>query len=204
MPAIPTVRRVAVEEATAWVVRPSRGCDHDAHQHRHPFSGDPVHCPLHARSAGTTQIVAAGVHVPPPRGATDSPEPRLVVDAEWRLEHRPEAVGRARRLARALLAGWKTPQDEAEAAVLVVSELVTNAVEHAEPPLVLHLHRQHADRRVWIGVTDGGPAAQDGAWSSSCAPDERGRGLHLVQALAQAHGMRRHAGGITYWVRMAA
>ncbi|MFJ9753063.1 ATP-binding protein [Streptomyces chartreusis] len=177
---------------------------HTSTDNRSPGTPSIACPPQQARSASIGQMVAAEVHIPAPRWGADSPDPRLVVDAEWRLEHRPEAVGRARRLARAVLAGWRTPEDEAEAAVLVVSELVTNAVEHAEPPLVLHLHRQHADRRVWIGVTDGGPAAQDGAWSSSCAPDERGRGLHLVQALAQAHGMRRHTGGITYWVRMAA
>ncbi|MFJ9753055.1 ATP-binding protein [Streptomyces chartreusis] len=160
-----------------------------------------------ARQLGT----AAAAHAPQASarlagaGAVPSLVPhRPADDAEWRLEHRPEAAGQARRLARALLAGWNTPEDEAEAAVLVISELVTNAIEHADPPLVLHLHRRRADQRVWIGVTDGGPAAEDGAWSASCTQDEHGRGLYLVKALTQDHGMHRHTNGTTYWARMAA
>jgi anti-sigma regulatory factor (Ser/Thr protein kinase) len=165
----------------------------------------PARVPQHVRVAGTGQMVATPVRIPAQRGpADDDSESRPTDDAEWRLEHRPEAVGSARQLARTALAGWGASGDEMDAAVLVVSELVTNAVEHAEPPLVLHLHRQHADHRVWVGVTDGGPAAQAGAWSSSCAPDEHGRGLNLVEALAQAHGMRRHEGGTTHWARIPA
>lgn len=164
------------------------------------------------RPADSSQALTGPVRVTEPRQLANnagrqpagSASSRPVADAEWRLNHRPDAVGRARQLARAVLVGWNTPEDETEAAVLVVSELVTNAVEHAEPPLVLHLHRQQADHRVWIGVSDGGAAAQDGAWTSSCAPDEHGRGLHLVEALAQAHGMCRRTRGTTHWARMAA
>ncbi|MFG2794498.1 ATP-binding protein [Streptomyces sp. NPDC048419] len=163
------------------------------------------HAPQYVRAALTGHTRATPVHIPTPRRPTEGDaQPRPVSGAEWRLEHRPEAVGQARWLARAVLAGWGTSDDAAEAAVLVVSELVTNAVEHAEPPLVLHLHRQHTDHRVWVGVSDGGPAAQDGVWSSSCTPDEHGRGLHLVEALTQTHGICHHSSGITHWARMAA
>lgn len=142
------------------------------------------------------------VRIPAPRTPANGDTQILGDDIEWQMAHRPETVARARELARATLARWNTPDDETEAAVLVVSELVTNAVEHAQPPLMLHLHREHADHRVWIGVTDGGPATQHGAWSSSCAPDEQGRGLQLVTALAQTYGQRNHTTGTTYWARM--
>ncbi|MCX5233236.1 ATP-binding protein [Streptomyces sp. NBC_00233] len=93
---------------------------------------------------------------------------------------------------------------DGDAVLLVVSELVTNAVEHAAPPLALHLHRERAGSRVWVGVTDGGPAVQEGAWTASCADDEHGRGLTIVDTLAESHGTRTHSSGTTHWARIAA
>ncbi len=87
--------------------------------------------------------------------------------------------------------------------LLVVSELVTNAVEHAQGPLHLHLHRTEADGHVWIGVSDGGPAPRDGEWTRSCTTDEHGRGLAVVAALAEHHGTRTWTGGhTTHWARI--
>jgi anti-sigma regulatory factor (Ser/Thr protein kinase) len=136
------------------------------------------------------------VRIPAPRAPLD--------DGSWPLEHRPEAAGEARHLAQELLEHWHVADDTADGVLLVVSELVTNAVEHARAPIVLHLHREHADHRIWIGVSDGGPADRDGAWTRSCADDEHGRGLGLVDALAEAHGTRTHTGGATHWARLAA
>ncbi|GAA2595037.1 ATP-binding protein [Streptomyces tubercidicus] len=84
----------------------------------------------------------------------------------------------------------------------MVSELVTNAVEHARPPLALHLCRENSGLRVWVGITDGGPSARGGAWTSSCAHDEHGRGLAIIEALAAAHGADRHGGGTMHWARL--
>lgn len=136
----------------------------------------------------------------PVRSALPQPED----DGSWSLEHQPEAAGSARRIAREVLDHWDVPEDTEEAALLVVSELVTNAIEHAKAPVVLHLHRERTDRRVWVGVSDGGPASEEGSWTSSCSDDEHGRGLTLVKALAQSHGSRRHDSGTTYWARMSA
>ncbi|WP_268981043.1 ATP-binding protein [Streptomyces coffeae] len=118
------------------------------------------------------------------------------------MAHGPEAVAHARRIARSMLSTWQIGDDAAHSVLLVVSELVTNAVEHARPPLTLHLSRENTARRVWVGITDGGPATREGAWASSCAHDEHGRGLAIVEALATTHGARRHTGGTTYWARL--
>ncbi|MFD8079661.1 ATP-binding protein [Streptomyces sp. NPDC059718] len=126
-------------------------------------------------------------------------------DGSWVLEHRPEAAGAARRVIRAVLDGWQVGADAAESVVLVVSELVTNAVEHAEPPVILHLHREPAGRQVWVGVTDGGPAATDGGWTTSCTGAEHGRGLDIVDTLTTGHGTRTYPGGrATHWARLPA
>ncbi|MFI8829349.1 ATP-binding protein [Streptomyces sp. NPDC053431] len=129
----------------------------------------------------------------------------LLEDRSWPLEHRPEAAADARHHARDLLEDWRVPDEAVDEVLLVVSELVTNAVEHARAPIALHLHREHAGRRIWVGVTDGGPALRDGSWTRSCAPDEHGRGLALVEALCEACGTRTHAAGhTTHWARLTA
>ncbi|RXS83695.1 ATP-binding protein [Streptomyces sp. TM32] len=124
-----------------------------------------------------------------------------------RLAHRPEAVGHARRIARPLLHSWRVGEEASASVLLVLSELVTNAVVHARPPLALHLHlhREHADLRVWIAVTDGGPATRTGCCAASRAQDEHGRGLFLIDTLATSHGTCMHGGGsITHWARLRA
>ncbi|MFD9624021.1 ATP-binding protein [Streptomyces virginiae] len=127
-------------------------------------------------------------------------------DESWPLEHTPQAASAARQITRQVLGAWETSEEAEQAALLVVSELVTNAVEHAQAPVVLHLHRQHAYGQLWVGVTDGGPAEaeEEGAWTTSCTPDEHGRGLTLVEALSEIHGTHTTRVGSTRWARLHA
>ncbi|MCZ1005945.1 ATP-binding protein [Streptomyces lydicus] len=162
----------------------------------------------------TSQQLSYAMRMPVHTAAGDSPcgsgrdvaligcDPRFVAHASRPLAHRPEAVGFARRIARSVLHAWRIDDDAAHSVLLVVSELVTNAVEHAQPPLALHLCRENRGRRVWVGITDGGPSARGGSWTSTCAHDEHGRGLAIVEALAAAHGADRHVGGTTHWARL--
>ncbi|WP_441247747.1 ATP-binding protein [Kitasatospora sp. McL0602] len=121
----------------------------------------------------------------------------------WRLPHRPESAGVARRVTHAALGAWGVGGDTVEQAVLVVSELVTNAVEHALPPVALHLSRPLPGGTLHIEVDDGGPAPQEGAWASSCAPEERGRGNTIVAMVAATHGHRPLPGGAAHWADLA-
>ncbi|MEU8586059.1 ATP-binding protein [Streptomyces sp. NPDC048664] len=116
-----------------------------------------------------------------------------------RLAHRAEAAAHARRLVRSALGDWHIAGDDADSVLLVASELVTNALEHARPPLVLRLSRECAGLRVRVGVTDGGPATRRESWASSRAPGEHGRGLAIVEALAAARGTAGHPHGTTRW-----
>ncbi|QWA25778.1 SpoIIE family protein phosphatase [Streptomyces osmaniensis] len=83
----------------------------------------------------------------------------------------------------------------ADDARLLVSEILTNAVQHAEGPLVLHLRRTTTE--LAIEISDLSPhlpqprlAAQD---------DESGRGLILVDAVADSWGVRPDERGKTTW-----
>ncbi|NUL03036.1 ATP-binding protein [Streptomyces lunaelactis] len=118
-------------------------------------------------------------------------------DTRWLLPHHAEAAGRARRITSAFLTNWH--DGETESVLLVVSELVANAVLYARPPLLLHLMRDRIGSWVWVGVTDGGPTGES-AGSAPREDDEHGRGLVIVDALAPAHGTRNHASGrVTHW-----
>lgn len=87
----------------------------------------------------------------------------------------------------------------AEILGLVVSELVANAVAHAETPTRLRL--AHDDRGLMLEVADTTvpppqPCCCDGE-------DEHGRGLALVDALADDWGWRPDAsGGKITWARL--
>lgn len=81
---------------------------------------------------------------------------------------------------------------------LVVSELVTNAVRHAEPPVRLEL--QATADCVTVAVADGSSAAPV---TRDSGPDaEGGRGMSLVEMLSAETGVRPHAPGKTVWATL--
>ncbi|WP_175410229.1 ATP-binding protein [Streptomyces sp. TRM64462] len=117
----------------------------------------------------------------------------------WLLPHGPKSAGIARRVARAALHGWGVASDAAvEPVLLVVSELVTNAVEHALPPVALRLEEADAGT-VHLEVQDGGPSRTKGTWIAGCDEDEHGRGILIVDRIATAHGSRSGGHGTTVW-----
>ncbi|MFG3335449.1 ATP-binding protein [Streptomyces tendae] len=126
------------------------------------------------------------------------------------LEVRPDPseVGRARRWARSRLAGSGIRADEplAETLVLLVSELVTNAVVHTGRSAVLRLVLPDAvteeteEATVRLEVDD----ASDRAPVPRCAGGEAtgGRGLALVDGLADRWGWSREGTGKRIWCEL--
>ncbi|MGW5442077.1 ATP-binding protein [Streptomyces asiaticus] len=122
------------------------------------------------------------------------------------VPHICEAVATVRRRAHALLSEWELPADRLDEALMVISELVTNAILHALPPAVLRLSWTECEggAGLRIEVTDGGPIPADQRADEDIEPDEHGRGLGIVTALSSRHGSRTCHEGITWWADLPA
>lgn len=108
----------------------------------------------------------------------------------WNIPPRPEAVADARRATRKALADWGCAH-AIDDLMVVVSELVTNAIRHGEPPITLTLCLAHD--QVHGMVIDHGPTLPRLAFTSDLA--ESGRGLPLVADLTCTLAWRRIPSG---------
>jgi len=121
-----------------------------------------------------------------------------------RLAALPSAVPWARRVLRHMLAEWQL-ESMADTAVLLVSELVTNAVQasagrsaHGELPMIgLAIRMTAASLAVW-DPSPLRPVRQD----ADIARD-RGRGLLLIDALADSRGHHASDGSKVVWCAVA-
>lgn len=112
----------------------------------------------------------------------------------------PREVGRARRILARALSTWGIDGEPAEVAVLLTSELVTNAIRHGSGPV--RVRAGVDDRRLRVEVDDdaGGTLSPRRA-----APtDVDGRGLHLVETLSDRWGYRTADGGKRVWFELPA
>ncbi|MFC4498139.1 MULTISPECIES: ATP-binding protein [Streptomyces] len=110
------------------------------------------------------------------------------------------AVPEARRALRELLEGWGRP-GRSETAELLTSELVTNALVHTDDDAVLTATVSPDGLRVEVRDSEPGrprpgtPAADEAT---------NGRGLVLVESLADAWGVRTQDAGKVVWFELAA
>ena len=105
----------------------------------------------------------------------------------WTLPGEPASVPAARHHLEAQLRGSGVPQDVQETAVLLLSEVVTNAVLHARTPLALEIERVAGAVRVT--VSDGSPRQPPRRRHGLHAGT--GRGLGLLATLATDWGSER-------------
>ncbi|MFF3464157.1 ATP-binding protein [Streptomyces sp. NPDC001984] len=106
--------------------------------------------------------------------------------------HRASA-GSARHFAEALLRQWHLTEDERCTAVLVVGELAANAAEHGRPHMALCFSLD--TDFLHVGVRDHGKRSAPRRPCPDGDPDEHGRGLGIVDALAARMEIRRDAAG---------
>ncbi|MFJ5996738.1 SpoIIE family protein phosphatase [Streptomyces sp. NPDC092370] len=113
--------------------------------------------------------------------------------ATWAVPAEPSAVAHTRKGVVAQLERWGL-SDAVFVTELVVSELVTNAIRHAESPIQLRLIH---DTSLICEVSDGGSTAPH--LRRARTYDEGGRGLLLVAQLTERWGTRQGATGKTIW-----
>jgi anti-sigma regulatory factor (Ser/Thr protein kinase) len=119
------------------------------------------------------------------------------------VDLRPVArsIPTARHLVGALLSGWDAAHDPADVALLV-TELVANVVDHVGGEASLRLELELSDGWLRIAVADGSAVRPVVRELDSGSP--RGRGLRMVQAIADRWGAEEHRGGKRVWVELSA
>ncbi|MHC0433007.1 ATP-binding protein [Streptomyces sp. O3] len=154
----------------------------------------------------------------PWRGAKEVSGVALVVAQEvpasssMAVLHGPAGVGQARHRMRDELRVTGVSDSVIDDAVLILSELLSNACRHGRPLSngsaadggdVRAAWRVDAAGRLTVEVTDGGgPTRPVPATPSVTA--RGGRGLHIITALAEEWGVRDDAPGeVTVWVVIA-
>ncbi|MFE3826511.1 ATP-binding protein [Streptomyces sp. NPDC059092] len=125
----------------------------------------------------------------------------------FRLPAHAESVGRARQLIQARLALWDLDEETRDTAVLVVSELVTNAIVHAAGSRVICEIRED-EGRLRIAVEDQGygpTGPQLHRTAEGEAEGEGGRGLFLVDSMCSgwgAHDTSGYGPGRVVWAEL--
>jgi anti-sigma regulatory factor (Ser/Thr protein kinase) len=115
------------------------------------------------------------------------------------LAARATSAAEARHRALAWLLCKSVGQQDAETAVLIVSELVTNAVLHSGSA-VIGCALRLGNGLLRIEVTDQGSGSPEPTVCKPAADDVSGRGLLLVSTLADGWGVTPAArGGRTVW-----
>jgi anti-sigma regulatory factor (Ser/Thr protein kinase) len=109
------------------------------------------------------------------------------------------SVPLARHVTLDVLRAWASPHDLDDAALLV-SELVSNVVDHARTEVVLTLELALAGDWLRISVADGSAVSPVVRELRQERP--RGRGLRLVEAIADRWGAEDHRGGKRIWFEL--
>ncbi|MEU2780789.1 MULTISPECIES: ATP-binding protein [Streptomyces] len=150
----------------------------------------------------------------PWRGAKEVSGVALVVAQEvptsssMAVPHGPAGVGKARHRMRAQLRSGGVPESVIDDAVLILSELLSNACKHGRPlgdalagdGDVRAAWRVDGGGRLTVEVTDGGGPTRPAPATPSVTA-HGGRGLNIISALSDDWGVRDDVRGeVTVWV----
>ncbi|MGW3133123.1 SpoIIE family protein phosphatase [Streptomyces sp. NPDC001123] len=118
--------------------------------------------------------------------------------ATWRLPAHDDTAAHARALASPLLRRWHIGAQARDGALLVISELVTNAVRFGTGPVTVRLVRAGSRLTCEVGDTGNGrPRLRHGD-----VLDDNGRGLHVVHKLTTRWGVRWTETGKAVWAEL--
>ena len=146
-------------------------------------------CEMHAEI-----LTPASYHTP---GLTGH-DPRLQ-QTSWAFLPVPKAIPALRRFVSGTLRSWDEDDLVADA-VLVTSEMATNAINHADSPF--HASLVRAAGIVRISIEDAGPGT---ATQRTADPDDlSGRGLLIIETLAASWGHGDLPDGKVVWAEFPA
>ena len=144
--------------------------------------------------------MALGDGVPAP-GQSVAPE--ASVPTAVRVPHERSGVRLARHAFADRLAAAGVAAEAREDAMLVLSELVSNAVKHAAPlPCGEIIMRWSVQADVLhIEITDGGASTRPHV-STAALSSLGGRGLDIVRRVSNQWGVTEAAGSVTVWAEV--
>ncbi|MCX4973575.1 MULTISPECIES: ATP-binding protein [unclassified Streptomyces] len=124
-----------------------------------------------------------------------------VLQVQLEIRPDPAEVGRARRWARSRLAGSGIGVDEplAETLILLVSELVTNAVVHTGCPAVVRLSMPGGAEATTVRLEVADSSTRPPIPRHAEGDETNGRGLELVDGLADRWGWSPEGAGKRIW-----
>jgi anti-sigma regulatory factor (Ser/Thr protein kinase) len=114
----------------------------------------------------------------------------------------PQAPGHARAAVSAWL-GQEHGSKLVEIALLLVSELVTNGLQHGRSGAPLQLSGRRSESRCRLELRNSGIQGNVAAVSPRDGGAEGGFGLTFVARLSDAWGVQRDAHGTTVWFELA-
>ncbi|WP_344248392.1 SpoIIE family protein phosphatase [Isoptericola hypogeus] len=133
-------------------------------------------------------VLAVRVRVPAPSGP---PSPAGPARAERRVASDDLSdLGPSRRWVDDVLESCEVDDEQRRTAMLLTSEILTNALEHGEGPITATVEVD--GRRLRVGVRDGSTAEPE--LQSPTPHDLSGRGVLFLDRLASRWGVRRHDG----------
>jgi anti-sigma regulatory factor (Ser/Thr protein kinase) len=122
------------------------------------------------------------------------------LSASFELPPVPSSIPTARHLAGELLRSWEVRADLDDAALLV-TELVSNVIDHVGGEATLTVEVNSSGDWLRIGVVDGSAVVPVVQELDQARP--RGRGLRMLQLIASRWGHEEHDGGKRVWFELS-
>lgn len=116
------------------------------------------------------------------------------------LSGSPRSSGQARNATRQILNEWDVPASAIDDALVVVSELVTNAIRHAGTSSTLEMELSHSREWLRVALRDGSSAPPMPRVADPTAED--GRGMAIMSALSDRWGIEPYDGGKRVWLEI--
>jgi anti-sigma regulatory factor (Ser/Thr protein kinase) len=118
-----------------------------------------------------------------------------------RVRHEPASVALVRSRLAADLRAHQLADDSIEDAVLVTSELVTNAIRHTPDTGPIEVNWRVDESEITLRVIDSSAAHPERRKTPPVSPG--GRGLAIVEALADSWGVDSRPSGKQVWARLS-